>query len=576
MTRIPFILLPLLLLAWTAAWAAVKVEVRVEGIDGALLDNVMQHLSVEAEREHPLLEVHRLRRLHERAERDIREALRPFGYYHPEVDSSLTERNGGWLARYRVTPGPPVRVRELVLELEGAAASDPAFVAWRDSFPLQVGDVLDHAAYEKAKRVLLQLTRDRGYFDARLEKHALEVTLADDSARVVLHLVSGERYTFGAVSFDAVALKDDLLQRFLTFGPGEPYDAEHLFDLQRALADSDYFEFIEVRAEPETALAGQVPVEVHLRLRPPTRYTFGLGYGTDTGPRVSAGVEWRRVNTRGHRFSLETSVSQVQTGVRGVYRVPLKRPATDFLSFTAGWEQEELDTSTRDTIIVGAGLTLMRARWQRTLALTVHHESYTVADQQDTTILVLPSANWQRVEADNRLFPTRGWRLGAEVRGAAESLGSDASLLQGILRTKAVLPLAGGRFITRADFGASETPHFERIPASLRFFAGGDNTIRGYAYKSLGPTNDAGEVVGGHHLLVLSGEYEYYFGPRFGSAVFFDAGNAFDTDQFVMKKGAGAGLRWRLPFGSLRVDVASPVNEGKPDWRLHLTLGPDL
>lgn len=566
----------LLLLVPAVAWGALAVEVRVEGIDGALHDNVMQRLTLATEREHPLLEVYRLRRLHQRAAGEIREALRPFGYYKAEVQAELTERDGGWLAQYRVTPGPPVRVRELVLEVEGAAGTDPAFIAWREAFPLRVGSVLEHAPYERAKRELLQLARDRGYFGAQLLRQALEVTLADDSARVELHLVSGPRHAFGPIHFDAVGLNEELLRRYLTFDSGEPYDAERLFELQRALADSDYFEFIEVRAEPETAVAGQVPVEVRLRLKPDNRYTFGLGYGTDTGPRVSVGMERRRVNRDGHRFTVETTISEVQSGIRGVYRIPLSRPTTDFLSFTSGWEREDLDTSTRETITVGAGFTLMLARWQRTLALTVHNESYTVADQEDTTTLVLPSASWLRVEADDRLFPTSGWRLGAELRGASETLGSDASLLQGILRAKAVVPLAGGRLITRVDLGGSQTPDFERIPASLRFFAGGDNSIRGYAYKSLGPTNAAGEVVGGRHLLVMSAEYEYYFGPRFGSAVFYDVGNAFNDDDFVLMKGAGVGLRWRLPFGALRLDVASPVHEAKPEWRLHITVGPDL
>lgn len=570
------ILFALWLLFPVAAWAALTVEVRVEGIEGELYDNVMQRLTLAAERDHPLLEEHRLRRLHQRAEAEIREALRPFGYYRAEVAASLSERDGAWLAHYRVTPGTPVRVRELVLELEGAGASDPVFIAWREAFPLRVGDVLQHAPYERAKRDLLQLARDRGYFEARLEQQALEVRLADDSARVVLHLASGPRYAFGPVSFEAVELNDALLRRHLTFVSGEPFDAERLFELQRALADSDYFEFVEVRAEPESAAGGQVPVEVRLRLKPPSRYTFGLGYGTDTGPRLSAGLERRRVNRDGHRLGVETMFSAVQNSVRGVYRIPLARPTTDFLSFSSGWEREVLDTSTRETLTVGAGLTLMLARWQRTLAFTVHNERYTVADQSDVTTLVLPSANWQRVEADDRLFPTRGWRLGAELRGASATLGSDASLLQAILRAKAVTPFVGGRLITRADLGASQTPHFERIPASLRFFAGGDNSIRGYAYKSLGPLNADGEVVGGRHLAVVSGEYEYYFGPHFGAALFYDAGNAFNDGEFDVKQGAGAGLRWRLPFGALRLDVASPVHEAKPQWRLHLTVGPDL
>lgn len=585
MRRILIIFLLFLSLSPLPASAALVVDVRVEGIDGAMHDNVLQQLSLVREREHPLLDLYRLRRLHQRAEDEIRTALRPFGYYQPKVVATLAEQDGAWLASYAITLGPAVRISALNVTISGEAENDPAFVAWREAFPLQEGGVLDHAAYERAKRDLLQLARDHGYFEAELKRHELEVTLADNSARVTLDLVSGPRYAFGAAQFDEVELDDELLRHYLTFKPGEPYDAERIFQLQRALADSDYFEFIEVRAEPETAAgtpgapapaSTTVPVKVRLRLKPQTRYTVGVGYGTDTGPRVSAGMERRRVNEHGHRLTIETTVSQIHTTVKGVYRIPLARPTTDFLAFSSGWEREVVDTSTRETLTVGGGLTVQVDQWQRTMALTVQNERYTVADQSDVTTLVLPSIGWQRVEADDRLFPSQGWRLATEIRGASETLGSDASLLQGVLRAKAVNPLGSGRLILRADFGASQTPDFERIPASLRFFAGGDNSIRGYGYKSLGPTNDDGEVIGGRHLMVFSAEYDRYFSRRFGAAVFFDAGNAFNDEEFIPVKGAGAGLRWRLPFGVIRLDVASPVHEDKPEWRLHLTLGPDL
>ncbi len=566
----------LLLLCASAAQAALDVVVRVEGVGGDMEKNVLEQLSVEQERQQPLLDIYRLRRLHQQAPEEIRTALRPFGYYRVQVESSLEQQDGRWVAHYRINPGPPVHITALDVAVQGAAATDPAFTAWREAFPLHLGDVLDHAAYDAAKRDLLQLARDRGYFDARLERHRLAVDVVNNSATVELVMASGPRARFGEPHFDYVALEEPLLRRYLTFTPGDPYDADRLFALQRALADSDYFEFVEVRAAPAPGPDGRVPVDIHLRLRPDNRYTFGLGYGTDTGARASAGMERRRVNKEGHRASLDTSVSQVGASVKASYRIPLQHPASDFFAFTTGWEREVLDTSTRETLTVGGGLTQQIGAWQRSMALTVQNERYTVADQQAVTTLVLPSIGWQRVEADDRLFPQHGWRLAAELRGASETLGSDASLLQGVLRAKAVAPLWGGRLITRADLGASDTPDFERVPASLRFFAGGDNSVRGYAYKSLGPTDASGQVVGGRHLAVFSAEYDHYFGGRFGAAIFFDAGNAFDNEQFVPQKGAGVGLRWRLPFGALRVDVASPVRADKPDWRLHLTIGPDL
>jgi len=559
------------------AWAAVSLELAVEGVDGALHENVLESLTLYSERKHPLLELRRMRALHRQAEDEIRAALRPFGYYRPAIEASLEEQDGRWIARYRIDAGEPVRVHELVLNISGEAASDKAFIDWKQSFPLRPGDVLIHTAYEQGKRALQDLLRDRGYFEAQLQRHAIEVRQLENSARIVLEADSGPRYRFGAIEFSQIGMNDALLRSYLPFHEGDFYDAERLFALQRALTDSDYFDYIDVQAGVETAAEGVAPVTVDLRLRKRTRYTLGLGYGTDTGPRLGVGMERRYINRAGHRVTLDALTSKVQNRLQGMYRIPLQRhPNADYISFRSGWEQENLDVSKRKTLTAGAGLTMLLGRWQRTYALTFQQERFRVADQQNTTHLVLPSWSLQRMEADDRLFPSRGWRLDFELRGASETLGSDASLLQGVARAKAIYPLFGGRFITRADFGASKTSSFERVPASLRFFAGGDNSIRGYGYKTLGPRNAQGEVIGGRNLLAASAEYEHYFGAMFGAAAFYDAGNAFDRGDFKVMQGAGAGLRWRLPFGVLRVDIGVPLNVGKDHWRLHITLGPDL
>lgn len=559
------------------ATAALAVKVRVEGVAGELEENVLKYLTIEAEHDHPMLERRRLQSLHQRADEEIRKALRPFGYYHPQIDGSLQEQDGHWLARYVIDAGEPVRVSELSLQIDGEAAADASFMRWQKDFPLQVGDVLLHTEYEAAKRELMDLTRDRGYFEAVLEKQALEITLADKSVRVVLHLQSGPRYQFGEIRFDDVGLNGDLLRSYLTFAEGDYYDADRLFNLQRELANSDYFEVIDLHSGVDAASNGRVPVDVRLRLRKPGRYTLGLGYGTDTGPRVGLGMELRRINKAGHRVNVDTMVSQKQNSILATYRIPLHRhPNSDFISFSAGWENEKLDHQKHDTVTVGAGLTMLLGRWQRTYAMTYQRETYRLAGVEDTTTLVLPSISLQRIEAEDRMFPESGWLLGFELRGASTTLGSDVSLLQGVVRGKYITPLFGGRLLTRADYGVSKTPEFERVPASLRFFAGGDYSVRGYGYKRLGPVNEQGEVVGGRNLFTTSVEYDRYFNSLFGAAVFYDAGNAFNGTHFRFRQAAGAGMRVRLPFGALRVDVAAPINDRSHNWRLHITLGPDL
>jgi len=119
---------------------------------------------------------------------------------------------------------------------------------------------------------------------------------------------------------------------------------------------------------------------------------------------------------------------------------------------------------------------------------------------------------------------------------------------------------------------------FDALPPELRFYAGGDRSLRGFDYHEIGEVNGNGNVIGGKYLAIASGEYEYYFNKDWGAGVFVDAGDAFST-RFSLNVGAGVGLRWHSPLGPVRVDVAFPVQSELPDtssWRLHVLLGPDI
>ena len=118
---------------------------------------------------------------------------------------------------------------------------------------------------------------------------------------------------------------------------------------------------------------------------------------------------------------------------------------------------------------------------------------------------------------------------------------------------------------------------FSKLPPQLRFFAGGDRSIRGYAYQAIGPRNSYGLVVGGKRLLVGSATIEHYFTRDWGMAAFVDSGDAFNGTDFHARTGAGVGLRWRSPVGMVRVDVGVPIND--PYYhgaQLHIVIGPDL
>ena len=592
-------------------------EIELEGVRGEVYDNVFGYLSVVREREHPRLTLRRIKRLHTRAEKEIQRALQPFGYYRAQVESRLEsvpcqERaptaeesvetrdpcaRPTWRASYRIEPGPPLEIAELDLQIEGAARKDAAFQTWRKEFPLQVGDPLAHAAYEKAKRTLLGLAQARGYFRADLDKSEIRIDLEAYRAVIVLHLNSGPRYRFGEVEFkqEREVFAPEFLQRFVDFEPGDPYDAEVLLSLRNDLTGSEYFAEANLEVDTEDLSSEDAPVEIRVEPRKPNQYTAGIGYGTDTGVRGSLGWERRYLNRRGHRFSTEA----VATGGSGdsldnrslqysaTYFVPMGHPNREYLAFNFGYLDEVSNIGDTQTGLLGAAYHRPRKYalpWfgalplQEIISLEYRYERFSLGDSgKNSTNLLMPGVEWTYLEADDRVNTRRGQKVSLGLRSAGKYLGSDVSFGQAHLEGKVIRGLGRrGRVLARGEAGYSIVDGFADLPASQRFFAGGDRSVRGYRYQTLGETDSTGAVIGGKHVLTGSLEYDYRFLDKWSGAVFYDAGNAFNAFGSSVEHGAGIGMRWLSPIGPVRLDLATPLRTENAGVQVHITIGPDL
>ncbi len=569
-------------LAWlcllTPARAALNVDVRIDGVKGELLDNVRAYLTVEQQRADPALDEGRLRRYHQKAVKEIAEALAPFGYYQSKASASLSEKNGQWIAHYEIDPGPPVRVTEVNITLEGAGEQDPDFQKLLRNFPLHRGDILDQREYKKGKESFQRFANERGYFNFKFVTNELLIDPEANTAEVQIHVNSGERYQFGEVIFHQDVLRDDFIQRFVQFQSGSPYRIGELLDLQGALFDSDYFANIEIEPQQDLAEELRVPIEVNLTPRPKHRYTAGAGYGTDTGARGRLGWENRRINDRGHRFSADYQLSEIDESLSTRYIWPIRDPRTDEIALTTSWADEHPDVSRSETFTVGLSRTLARGSgWLENLYLKYQTESFSVGGDRGDSVLLIPGITYSRVSADNRTYPRRGLRLLFDVRGAHPAVISDHEFVQLRTQAKAVTSLGSRhRFIARGDAGTTLLDPIRSLPASVRFFTGGSQSVRGYAYNTLAPRNDQNQVVGGEHLLVGSLEYEYRFAQKWSAALFFDKGNAINDWQEPLKEGAGFGLRWVSPVGPIRIDFAWGLSAPGTPFRLHINVGPDL
>jgi len=555
------------------------VGVVIEGIDGPLLTNVKAYLDILKPAAQRPLSTTEVRRLYSQARLQIRQALQPFGYYSPTIKSDLQRSSGQWHARFHVDPGPPTHLRNVLIRVAGPGREDNAIKAALSEIHLAPGQQLDQTAYERAKSSLSEAAYGAGYLQAKYRTHKLRVTPAKAIADIDLELETGPRFYFGKVDIHQSILSPDFIARFVPFQPGEPFDTDKLLALQQALRDSNYFSTIEVHADKDKAGKNhRVPITVDTKPTKPQKYTFSAGFGTDTGPRVGAGIEFRHLNRHGHQFRINGQASRVKNTLAAQYKVPVENVGSDFVDLTGNVIQEHYGDVYSHSYAEGASLNDGWLSGRRHLYFKHRREIYHFGDQPSRrSELLIPGIAWSRKVADNPQNTTRGYSLELDVHGASDAAISDTSFLQGSINLRTVYPLATRtRLLLHATYAATKSANFDNLPPSERFFTGGARTVRGYAYQSLGPKDSAGNVVGGRYMEVGSVEVDRLLWGNFGMAAFFDAGNVADRMFFGLKRGVGLGVRYRTPVGMIRLDFAHPLDNPRGGLTIHVSIGPDL
>lgn len=572
-----------------------KLDVRISGVQGELLDNVRAFLGIvalERRAEVPLtrklnpfagkpdaaaaLTDDQVRRAHRQAPGEIRQALAPYGYYAPDIDDELRRTEEGWRASYRIDPGPATKLEKVDIEVRGAGSTQAAVEKVLAGVKIASGQRLNHAAYETVKQNLYEAAYGNGYLDAHYTRSEIRVEPKQRRASITLHLDTGPRYYFGPIEIRQDILRPSFAQRFVDVEPGEVFDSQRLLDLQLVLNDSDYFNRVEIQTDKAAASDQRVPVTVITEPRKSQSYTAGAGFGTDTGPRLRLGAQLRRINRRGHQLRADLLVSAVKRSLSAQYLIPFKNVARDRYALSATALQEELGDADTDQFTIGVSRNDGWHGFRRRLYLDFHRENFDFSGPSQRSDLLFPGLTLTRKKADDELFTRRGYSISADLHGGAEALLSDTSFGRASIDGRAVYPWSErGRLLLHGQLGAVWTDDFDVLPPSQRFFTGGDRSVRGYDYQAIGPRDAQGDTIGGEYLLAGGVEVDYLLFGDYGAALFFDAGDAF-SDSADIQKSAGVGLRWRSPVGMVRLDFAHPFDDPDDDFRFHLSIGPDL
>jgi translocation and assembly module TamA len=578
--------LALTVLVISAAASGAGVRVEVNGLPDEQRDAVRANLGLSeyAKRD---IKPAELRAAYREADEQIRQSLEPFGYYGSSVTKHLTgDEASGWVARFDIVPGAPAIVRETHVEVSGAGKEQRRVAAAVASFAPKVGERLDHATYEASKSVIDTTLRGAGFLDAKYTKRRVTVKPDEESAEVDLAWESGPRYKFGTVRFAGDApFTEEYLRDFIPWREDAFFNSEQVLNLQQRLVDADYFELVSVQPALEEKKDGTVPIDVMLKRDERTVYSGEVYYSTDFGAGVRVGAERRWLNRKGHKADAKVEYSERLQEAAVHYKIP--RPGRNDRSYDygVGYRDETTDvTRSRNFQVAAARSERLGRGFTRTIGLKYLDGDFEIGQDEDnleygSSSLLFAEGTISKRRLNDRLTPRKGYVLEFGTRLAAEALLSDTDFVQGFGRVTWLMPQGDrGRLKLRGEIGAMTVGNFDALPPELRFYAGGDRSVRGFDYHEIGQVNANGNIIGGKYLAVASGEFEYYFKEDWGAAVFVDAGDAF-TDSFNVNVGAGVGVRWRSPLGPIRVDVGFPVQTDLPtesSWRVHVLLGPDL
>ncbi|MHB8121400.1 MAG: autotransporter assembly complex protein TamA [Desulfuromonadaceae bacterium] len=577
-----FLLLPFLALCLFVAlplYAAEPVEVVVTGIQGAALKNVQEALTLPSGVVRKgVVEQLWLQRFAQQVDEITKSALEPFGYYNAIVTTAIEAAGADYRLLVKVEPGQAALLTTVSVDVTGPGSEEPALRTLVAAFPLQPGHVLLHRDYEAAKENLRSAASDLGYLDANFSRHEIRVSPSGTTASLQLLLETGEKFYFGPTSIQgANDYPQSYLRRHLAYKSGDVFSFAGLGETQRNFTDSERFKEVIITPERQDTVASMVPIAVNLKAAPRITVRPGIGYGTDTGARFT--VNYRDLNTfhRGHELYSNFFLAERLQGLATRYVMPSPKDIKSYTTLLLNLQRE--DYSSYSSQIVAVGLERTRSLGKGKLGaayITAQYEDYTVGDQSAITRFLLPGLRFSHDRFDNPVRPSRGFHYGFNLRGTHEALGSDTALLQILAEGTYLVPLPWNLSLrTSAKTGTTLlSDPLKEIPASLRFFAGGDQSVRGYAYRSLGPTDATGKVIGGKQLFNSTIELERSLLTDWGVSVFYDVGNAFNSlSSFSLFQGAGVGLHYYTPVGALNLSLARPIGIDNPSLRIHLTVG---
>lgn len=568
----------LVLLCWGVLAYADNASYQVEiEASSPLKDLLENHLDIIKWRTNPRMSPGEWKRLSAEAPKQIKELLATEGYFSPEVSVQSTQKPLENLTTLSINPGTPTLVSSVNITFSGDITQQhrdlPSVEQLREEWPLPIGTQFQQAAWSAAKRSLLTKLLVNRYPNAVITDTKASIDIQQHTAVLELTVDSGNTVHFGELQIEGLQrYPESIIHNLNPIKPNEMYSQSQLLTFQTRLQESGYFRTVEVTADSKAVLNGQqqAPIKIKVNENQSMKVSTGAGFSTNTGARTQLTVEHLNVFDRNWRLTSSLRLEQKLQSISSTIRFPT----------TASGYRDSANAATTRTEIEGQTTTLTQAGVKRAWGsrkreqyvganLLAEHVNLDSADSSDTYAATLGYGITLR-RTDNNLNPTRGYLFNAQFNGAPLASLSNGTFLQSYFKTQAYYPITPStQFIARAELGMVSGKN--SAPATFLFRAGGDQSVRGYGFQSLGIT-EGDAIVGGRYLATGSVEVIQWLTPEWGAAIFTDFGNAANSFKDLKPVyGYGLGARWKSPVGPIGADIA--YGQATDDYRLHFNIG---
>ena len=510
-------------------------------------------------------------------------ALVPYGWYSPEIEVRHPEKGR---IEVRIDRGERTLYREVRIDTAAELPEQGRIAAFaRDKaaeYGIEKGKPLIHPQYEAFKADITSKLISDGYFTGKITNSTVIVSRDEAKADLSFTIEPGTRFAYGKITMEGFEESHDAVKGLVSVKEGDLFSALDLASVNQTLYETGYYKSVVVRPDMREMDSGNstVPVRIGLKAKPRNLTEWSLGYSTDEGPRGS--VSWNRpfAGSRGQSWKSALSVSGVTQAANFSYYIPRENPIDDYYRLSAEYRHKDLNDTEFKNLTVGAHyFTKTHGRWQRDYFIESSFEDYDQSDDSDDVFLLMPGAEISRLTTDGTTDPASGERIRLSARFSSKTLLSseDLVILDAFYR-RIWSPTDGSRLVIRAEQGAILGSSIGDVPSSLRFFAGGDQSVRGFGYEKISPKNDDGDLTGARYLSVGSVELQVPVMNKVRMAIFTDVGTATNDygDDTDIKVGTGLGVRYISPVGPIRADIGVGVSETPIPIRLHFGLGLDL